>query len=193
MFFFLDMNASKRKIISPEIFKVYLALVYIMPNAPVLINVDKEIKVNIVSRLTGMKGGDPAIFDDAYHEVCWSLKLVTDSFLKKHPLNDLGSTDSKSLSFKINLKDTLNILERLFSESNVNIGKVTEKSIAGFIASATNLDKLAVDRNQILTKVQSRFFANKKELDLTCSYYLENIVDKALLVDKNYKLKKKFG
>lgn len=194
MFFFLDLHGFKTKSFSPEVNRVYLTLVYLMPNSPLSINLDSEIKRNILSSSTGLKGVDPSIFDDAFHEVCWTLKLVTDTFIKKYSVNELSSNSTKNSSFRINLKNTIHIVEALLTDSNVNIGKITDKSISGFVASAINLDKLAIDRYQILAKVQSRFFANKKELDAKSSYFFDNTtVDRTILIDKTTKLKKKFG
>ena len=189
LYFVLDMNAFKKKVVSPEIYRVYFALVYIMTNAPLSLNVDSEVKSKIISTLTGSKGVDPSIFDDAFHEAYWSLKIVTDSFIKKNPF--LGNLNPvKNASFRLNLKETISIMELILTDSNVTFKKISEKTISGFIASATILDKLAIDRHQILSKVQNRFFENKKDID---SYYCDHTVDKVALVDKNYKLKKKFG
>lgn len=194
MLFFLDLHGSKKKTFTPEVMRVYLTLVYIMPNSPIPINVDSGIKRNILFTSTGLKGVDPSIFDDAFHEVSWTLKLVTNSFLKKNSINDLNQNSTKTSLFKINLKNTIHIIEALLTDSNVKIGKITDKSVGGFVASAINLDKMAIDRYEILKKVQCRFFANKKELDTKSSYFLDNTTfDRTILIDKTSKLKKKFG
>jgi hypothetical protein len=197
MLFFLDLYTKNKKACSPEIMRVYLTLVYVMPNSPLSINVDSEIKQNIIQSCTGLKGTDPSIFDDAFHEISWGLKLVTDSFLKRYSINELTPNYSQNPSFKLNLKNTTNILESLLTNSNIQIGKVTDKSISTFIASATILDRVAIDRNQILTKVISRFFADKKDFESKNSYFLYNTDEKGFdrnaLIDKTSKLKKKFG
>jgi hypothetical protein len=197
LLFFLDLYTTNKKASPPEIMRVYLTLVYVMPNSPLSINVDSEIKQNIIQSSTGLKGADPSIFDDAFHEVSWGLKLVTDSFLKRYSINELTPNYSQNPSFKLNLKNTTIILESLLTNSNVQIGRVTDKSINTFIASATILDRMAIDRYQILTKVISRFFADKKGFESKSSYFFDNTGDKCFdrtaLIDKSSKLLKKFG
>lgn len=192
LFFFLDLHASKKKSVSPEIMRAYLILVYITPNSPLSINVDSEIKQKII-----IHSAEPSLFDDAFHEVSWSLKLVTDLFLKRYEITELSPKSSQNPSFKLNIKNTTNIIESLLAESNVQIGKVTDKSISSFIASAAVLNRMAIDQYRILTKVQNRFFTNKKDLESNISYFYDNtggrVIDKAALIDKTLKLKKKFG
>ena len=89
LLFWLDVSIFKYSPRIPkETMRVYLALVYIMQDAPLTISIAPETRASIVLTLDGKLPIEPQMFDEAFFEVHWILKLHVYNFLKKHNLSE---------------------------------------------------------------------------------------------------------
>ena len=83
LLFWLDVSifATSTKI-PQSAMRVYIALVYLIPDAPLSISVSFESKKALLARIDSATLDEPFMFDHAFHHVQWILRVCLYNFLQ---------------------------------------------------------------------------------------------------------------